>query len=116
MRFTHCYPKSTAKQLHPFLIRKLNALEEKLGYELDITSAFRTIAHEVANSRKGDSSHCFGLAVDIYCPTSRGRFHLLSAAIELGFKRLGVYKNYVHLDVANYVEGQFKSSDVIWYG
>jgi hypothetical protein len=39
------------------------------------------------------------MAADIACDNSRDRFELIKALIEAGFKRIGVRKDFIHVDV-----------------
>lgn len=68
-------------------------------YRLRISSAFRTTAYELARGRDGSSSHCKGLAVDIFCKDNKERFALVSTALKLGFVRIGIGKSFIHLDI-----------------
>lgn len=62
------------------------------------SSAFRSVEYELSRSRSGKSSHCKGVAVDIICLDNLHRFRLVEAALNAGFTRIGISKNFVHLD------------------
>lgn len=86
-------------------------INEKLVYHLQkahdhlpenrvmiITSGYRCEKHNRAVGGKEDSAHLKGLAADIKCDDSTFRMMLVPALIHAGFKRIGVYKNYIHVD------------------
>lgn len=114
MNFKHCVPTSSRLQLDTLLLSFLDHLEEITGLDLRINSAFRSVSYEVSKGRSGTSAHCLGKAVDIYCYTDNIRYQIVRTAIEFGIKRIGIYKTFVHLDVATNLDG--KSTCVIWYG
>ena len=47
------------------------------------------------------SSHLKGLAVDISCDNSGHRQKILTALIQVGFKRIGIAKSFIHTDLDN---------------
>jgi zinc D-Ala-D-Ala carboxypeptidase len=68
------------------------------GIPFVITSGLRT---EAWNHRVGgtpNSSHMKGCAADIACSTSRDRFLIVTALLEVGFDRIGIYDTYIHVD------------------
>jgi hypothetical protein len=60
---------------------------------------------EHIDNGKGDE----GTAADIYCPGSRERFLIVSAAIQEGVTRIGIGKDFLHLGVSSTHPGH-----VIW--
>lgn len=64
-----------------------------------ITSGFRTAAqNEALTESVKDSSHLTGNAVDLKCDDSTSRFLMLKDLIQVGFNRIGVYENHIHVD------------------
>lgn len=114
MDFTKCIPKSDRYELDSLLLEILDDIEECLGYELRINSAYRSPAYEVRVGRSGSSSHCLGKAADIHCYTSSERYLIIKTALQKGINRIGIYKSFVHLDTATCKDG--KNTCVIWYG
>ena len=45
------------------------------------------------------SAHLRGLAADISIPTDLYRFRFLEAALQSGFLRIGMGKDFIHMDV-----------------
>lgn len=114
MDFFRCIPKSDRYQLDSLLLSVLDEIEECTGRELIINSAFRTIAYEIKMGRNGKSAHTLGKAVDIHCYDSRFRYEVIKIALQKGVNRIGVYKTFIHLDVATAKDG--KTTHVIWHG
>ena len=75
-----------------------------------ITSGYRCEKHNKEIGGLEDSAHKKGLAGDIAVPNSCYRFLLLKALIKVGFKRVGIYKNFIHADL-----DESKPQGVIWY-
>jgi hypothetical protein len=88
------------------LIDKLNMMRILLGRGMVVTSGARCEEHNtaiggVANSAHlphHDSGQC--RAVDILVRSSEDRYELLTLALKVGFNRIGIAKNFLHLDVA----------------
>ena len=114
MNFDNCTPKSSRQQLDSLLLNILDEIEETIGQELHINSAFRPVVHEIQKGRNGQSAHSLGKAVDIMCYSSALRYDIVKLALQLGVNRIGIYKTFVHLDVASGKDG--KNTCVIWHG
>lgn len=113
MNFDKCNPPSSIVYLREDLQIFIRCLEDYLGFELSASSAFRSHSYEIANGRNGSSAHCLGLAIDIYCYSNSLRFKIISFALNYGISRIGIYKNFIHIDIA---PDSLKSQNVIWYG
>ena len=72
-------------------------------------SGYRSKAHNQKVGGVPQSSHRLGKACDIACIGSRHRFLIVNALIEAGFNRIGIAKNFIHVD-----NDMNKSSNVIW--
>lgn len=93
------------------LMRRLDALRDKLGYPLVVSSGFRSRRHNLKVGGAPDSAHCLGLAVDLLCGSDDRRYSLISSALALGFTRVGIYPSHLHLDLR-----LDKPQQVIWVG
>lgn len=102
-----------AEFLHPErmgyeFVRWLDALREKAGVPMTITSSHRTPAHNARVGGATDSAHC-----DVPCEAvdlgmrprpddpnwNYTRFRIIATAIEMGCQRIGTYANgSLHLD------------------
>ena len=80
-------------------IYKLDAIRQLAGVVMLINSGYRCLAHNLAVGGKPTSSHRYGYAVDVKTFSSRGRYLLLDAALSRGIPRIGIAKDFIHLDV-----------------
>jgi len=89
--------------IHPMSIKKLDLLRDALGHSLIINSACRCSTHNsmvggVENSThicdQGKHSHAF----DIKINSSGDRFQIVRKALSLGFHRIGIYEEFIHID------------------
>jgi len=74
-----------------------------------ITSGYRTKEHNSKVGGVNGSSHTKGLAVDISVRNGADRFKVITAALEVGFSRIGISGNFIHLD-----NDDEKAQNVIW--
>ena len=63
-----------------------------------INSAYRSKDYELSQGRKGTSSHCKGVAVDIHCINPAARIRIITGLIKAGFSRIGIGKTFIHVD------------------
>lgn len=89
-------PPCGVHQLDPAFASRLYDVWRNVPFV--INSAYRSKDYELSRHRSGQSSHCKGLAVDIACPDNVQRFRLVSALLSAGFTRIGIAKNFVHVD------------------
>lgn len=81
------------------LLEMLNRVREFVGFPLVLTSAFRSPASEKSCGRSGSSAHTKGMAVDIYCIDGVSRLAIVQAAFAIGFRRIGIGPDFIHLDI-----------------
>ena len=92
----------------------LDRARDAAGIPFVITSGFRTLDHQKELKAKGypvsrNSSHLKGLAADIACTTSVDRLIIIESLLYVGFRRVGISKTFVHVDL-----DKDKIQDVIW--
>lgn len=97
--FRACSPASKASDLANCVVDALIMAQKYAGFQFTITSAYRSQAYERSKGRKGTSSHCKGLAVDISTRDSHTRYKVLLALAFAGFPRIGVGKTFIHADM-----------------
>ena len=107
--FRACVPSCSKADMHPETLCKLNNARHIAGISFVFNSAYRSPAHDKSNGRSGTGAHTLGRAVDIQCSTSENRYKILTAGIEAGFNRIGIHKNFVHLD-----DSPNHAQEVIW--
>lgn len=90
------------------LVRKLDKAREISGVPYNITSGYRCRKHNESIGGSENSSHLYGLAADIYTNNHKNRLKILRGLIKAGFKRIGIAKNYIHVDIDK------KKSNCLW--
>ena len=63
-----------------------------------INSGYRTIVHNSKVKGVSNSAHLKGYAADIATPRGKHQVKILIALRQAGFKRFGVYSNFIHVD------------------
>lgn len=81
------------------LVSDLSKLEKALSFELQFSSGYRCAVCNKLAGGVPNSGHLRGKAADIKVPDSNTRFLIIHAALRVGFRRIGVGKNFIHLDV-----------------
>jgi uncharacterized protein YcbK (DUF882 family) len=93
-------------------LSKLDQAREVAGIPFKVNSGYRTPAHNTKVGGVKSSSHmnipCN--AVDIHVKGSVERYKILEAAIIVGFNRIGIGKNFIHLDT-----DESKSQEIVWH-
>lgn len=86
-------------EMNENFIFKLDSIRELADVAMPVSSGWRCYKHNLSVGGKPTSSHRFGYAVDIRVASSRTRYLLLEAALKLGIPRIGLGKDFIHLDV-----------------
>jgi len=81
------------------LVLTLDRIRKCLELPIFITSAFRCEKHNKEVGGAPDSAHLKGLAVDVSVLSSPYRCELISCAIYMRIRRIGIAKTFVHLDI-----------------
>ena len=95
----NCVPACSVKDLNSKLVERIIMAQRMCGEQFVITSGFRSQSYERSKGRKGSSSHCKGLAVDVSAISSHLRFKIVAGCILAGFPRLGIGKTFLHIDI-----------------
>ena len=99
------------------LVDLLDQLRERVGRPVSISSGFRTREHNddlISRGYKASqySEHLQGNAVDIVVKNSGEKYEIVKTALEIGFTRIGISSNFVHLDLGD--RAGRKDGFVIW--
>jgi zinc D-Ala-D-Ala carboxypeptidase len=91
------------------LVSKLDEARDRAKTPFVISSGCRCITHNTREGGKSNSTHLSGLAVDIKCSGSKQRKRILKSLLDVGFQRLGLSKNFIHVDIDD-----SKPQEVMW--
>ena len=88
-----------------------------------INSGYRCEKHnkkvggKVGDKAKGiqASTHTVGAAADIHCTESRQRALILCGLLEAGFSRIGIAKTFIHVDMADRLEGDDQKVEAVFW-
>ena len=97
-------------EISPVLMNKLQDVRTAFGKPMIINSGFRCVEHNKEIGGVLNSAHCEGLAVDIQCINPIDRYKLLHLLMTFGFRRIGVYKTFIHADIRT------SENAVMWIG
>lgn len=97
--FLRCTPPCTMEDLSDELLDRLDVVRSLCGFPLIVNSAYRSFDYEQERGRTGSSSHCKGIAVDLAVTSGEKRLKIVQNALRAGFKRIGIAKTFVHLDL-----------------
>lgn len=101
--------KQSYKKMDVDFLNQLTEARKKAMIGFQITSGYRSPAHNAKVGGVRQSSHCLGYAADIYAPTSRQKYIIVQSLLEVGFHRIGISKNFIHVD-----SDPNKADSVIW--
>ena len=97
--FKQAMPACSLSQMDEVFMKRLDDAREYAGIPFIINSAFRSVDYEKSKGRSGTSQHTKGLAVDIRCVSNAQRFRILASLIMVGFRRIGIGTNFIHVDL-----------------
>ena len=98
LREFECKDGSHQVVLHSELLQRLQDLRSSLGRPVYITSGYRNREHNARVGGSPNSYHLRGMAADIRVPGVSSQ-DLAAAAREAGFRGIGIYNSFVHVDV-----------------
>lgn len=105
-----------ADAVSPALVELLERIREFTVRPIVIRSGCRCPAHNAAAGGTPTSAHLtdvaaweFCEAADLATTTSRDRYHLLRAALAAGTPRIGIGRDFVHVDIDPALE-----QEVLW--
>ena len=79
------------------------------GIPFVVNSGARCMTHNIAVGGSKSSSHLNGVALDLKAETSNERYWILNGLITVGFNRIGIGKDFIHVD-----DDKSKPSGVVW--
>ena len=93
--------KGNIDKMDPKILAMLDELREEYGHPIILNSSYRSPDHVLESVKSKPGEHAYGAAVDIKCIGGENTFNLVSAAIKVGFKRIGIARksNFVHVGI-----------------
>jgi len=84
------------------MLNFINDLEKSLGYEITITSGYRSSEHPIEAKKNKPGEHTEGLAIDVAAVGGTPVYKLVKHAMDLDCKRIGISRksNFVHLGLS----------------
>lgn len=88
-------------RVKPEVVSKLEAVSQAVGYQLQVTSGYRSPEYNASVGGAKQSQHMLGNATDIIQSglTEQQRKDFIQAAIDAGFTAIGVYNTFTHIDI-----------------
>lgn len=95
--------KGQTQNLDPDLESILKELEDHMGFELTITSGYRSGAHNIDVGGVPNSEHTYlpAMGADVLCKQSLTRFQMLQWLFRYQVKRIGIGKDFLHIGIAD---------------
>ena len=90
--------KGSGVKMRVTTLQMLEKARSLSGIPFTINSGFRTVRHNQEVKGVPDSAHTQGYAVDISAITKSKQVAMLKALHEVGFRRFGIYKTFIHVD------------------
>ena len=88
----------------------LDSMRHRAGLPIILNSGYRCKEYNQKIGASDTSSHTKGLAFDIACSDPEHRYLYLRAALAVGFTRIGIGHNFIHLDIDD-----DKTLNCIWH-
>ena len=95
-----CKNLSESQKINAELIYKIIELEKRVGKQINIHSGRRCPDYNRSIGGYIDSPHITGSAADISVE-GYSMLELAKICVEIGFKRVGIYPNHIHVDMIN---------------
>lgn len=94
------HDKANAVYIHPAAIVLAQTLRDQVG-AIKVLSWYRSRAHNKAVGGAKESTHVYGMALDLR-PLEADLGELIHIAKDLDVGGLGIYKDFIHVDVYGY--------------
>lgn len=91
-------PSCSLNDLDERFLKRLDFARTIAGIPFVLNCAYRSKEWDISKGRSGTSYHCKGRAADIRCNDSTFRAKIVYAALIAGFKSIGLYPSFIHLD------------------
>ena len=82
-------------------MKKLQEIRDHYGKPMVVRSGYRCKQHNLEAGGVANSVHLDGNAADIEILDGANRFNFIQVCIALGIKRIGLHKQFIHIDIAD---------------
>lgn len=96
--FKNCVPSCSIDDMDKEFMELLDNIRDIAGIPFIINCAYRSKEWDLKKGRSGNSAHTKGKACDIRYTSSKEAYKIIYAAMQMGIRRIGLGKNFVHLD------------------
>ena len=104
----NCHITGENKMTDEFM-RKLQECRTLYAKPMIINSGYRSPSHPIERIKKVPGEHTEGMAADVSVIQSADRFLMVKYALAIGFKRIGITRDFVHIGLS-----ERRSQNVIW--
>jgi uncharacterized protein YcbK (DUF882 family) len=92
-------PCCKIEQMNEAFVLDLIRARRRANIPFNVTSGYRCVKHNATLPKASPtSSHMKGLAIDISCENDNQRLAILAALLAIGFQRIGIAKDFIHVD------------------
>ena len=90
--------EGSGKDMCPDFLEMIDRARDIAGIPFKINSGMRSKTWNQHVGGRVGSSHLKGCAADVHCNNSGDRIKIVASLIQVGFRRLGIAKTFVHVD------------------
>lgn len=94
-------------EMDPYFLERLDNLRLVCGFPFVITSGYRDPSHPIEAKKSKPGTHAQGIACDIKITNAHQRYLLISRAIGMDFRGIGIACDFIHVDFR-------REQSVIW--
>lgn len=98
IEFENANPPCQMSDMNEDFMLKIDSARHIAQTPFIINSGYRKKSYELAMGRDGTSTHTKGKALDLACDNYITRYKIVSALMKAGFKRIIIYKRWIHVD------------------
>lgn len=92
-------PHGSREDLDFSLVALCDFISRMVNQEIEFTSGYRCSECNKKAGGAENSAHIRGKAVDINVFSSAKRYNIVSLAVLKGVRRIGIYKDHIHIDL-----------------
>ncbi len=112
LKYFKAHEFTDIKKMDESFLLFIDRLRDRVGFPLRLNSTYRDPSHngDVGGVSKSAHTEIPCKAADIRIEDGRERYLIVTAALDLGCRRIGIGQTFVHLDFSDQ-----KSQEVLWH-